>query len=79
MLLNIFRLRLKIALRALDILSPTRHEQVNEYVIIKEGKMAVSFRLHGELDVLMCTVQVAQEDVQPSRDASCLVLLLLRG
>jgi hypothetical protein len=36
---------------------------VNIYV--KEGKLAVSFRLHGELNVLVDTVQVVKEVPRP--------------
>jgi hypothetical protein len=37
---------------------------VNIYV--NEGKMAVSFRLHGELNLLVDTVQVIKEAPQPT-------------
>jgi hypothetical protein len=37
------------------------------YVDIQEGKVAVSFRLHGELNVLVDTVQVVKEVLKPVR------------
>jgi hypothetical protein len=34
-------------------------------ICVKEGKVAFSFRLHGELNVLVDTVQVIKEVPQP--------------